>query len=156
MKETYDDRIDGTLRALGSAEPGAGMEGRILSALARAEARSRVPRFFSMPQLAVMIAAAGTVCAVIVAGSVTHSHRMLPIAPGLHLPGNAQAGIGAASAAHVAPQPVVASPKDRPRSVRKTLNGRAVISPRAKKHAGVAVPKKTLPARQQVVGSQQP
>lgn len=141
MNETYDDRIDSALRVLGSAEPAAGMEDRILAELARAEAKSRARRFFSMPQLVVMFAAAGTVCAVIVAGSVTHSHNILPMAPGLHFPGESQPGVGAASAARVAPQPVTASPKDRPRSVRKTVNGRAVISPEAKKHAGVPVPK---------------
>lgn len=165
MKERYDERIDRTLRALGAAEPVAGIEGRVRVRLARAEilaqgeAKRKVRRFFSVPQLASMIAAAGMVCAVIVAGSVTHSRRILPIAPGapgLHLPGDAQAGVGAASAARVAAQPVIASPKDRPRSVRKTVNGRAVISANAKKHAGVVVPKETLSAQQQVLGPQQP
>lgn len=155
MNETYGDRIDSALRGLGSAEPAAGMEGRILAELARAEANSRVSRFFSMPQIVVMFAAAGTVCAVIVAGSVTHSHHILPMAPGLHLPGESQPGLGAASAARVAPQPVTASPKDRPRSVRKTTNGRAVISPEIKKHAGVPVPK-TLAGQDQPATSQQP
>lgn len=141
MNETYNDRIDRALRRLGSAEPAAGMESRILAKLARAEVKRRATRFFSMPQMVVMFAAAGTVCVVIVAGSVTHSHHLLPMAPGLHLPGESQSGVGAASAARVAPQPVTASPTDRPRSVRKTTNGRAVISPEAKKHAGVPVPK---------------
>lgn len=140
MNLTYDDRIDRALRALGSAVPAAGMEDRVLAGLARAEVRSRAPRFSSMPQLVLTFAAAGTVCAVIVAGSVTHSHHLLPIAPGLHLPGDAQAGVGAASAVRVAPQPVTTSPKDRPRSVRKTIDGRAVISPEAKKKAGLPVP----------------
>jgi hypothetical protein len=155
MKETYDERIDRVLRAVGSARPSAGMEARIVAGMVRAEARNRVPRFFSMPQFAMMFAAAGTVCAVIVAGSVTHSHHILPMAPGLHLPGDAQAGVGAASAARVAPQPVTALPKDRPRSVRKTINGRAVISSRVKKHEGVAVPK-TLPAKHPSLSPDQP
>lgn len=155
MNETYDDRIGRALRVLGSAEPAVGMESRILAGLAQAEATSRTPRFFSMPQFVMMFAAAGTVCAVIVAGSVTHSHHILPIAPGLHLPGESQPGVGAASAARVAPQPVTASPKDRPRSVRKTVNGRAVISPAAKKHAGVPVPK-TLAGEDQRPSQQLP
>ncbi|MGH9587792.1 MAG: hypothetical protein ACRD3F_12625 [Acidobacteriaceae bacterium] len=141
MNETYNDRIDRALRVLGSAEPDAGMEDRIHAGLARAEARSKTPRFFRMPQLVVMFAAAGTVCVVIVAGSVAHSHHLLPVAPGLHLPGESQAGVGAASAARVAAQPVAASPKGRPRSVRKTVDGRAIISPEAKKKAGLPVPK---------------
>lgn len=140
MNEMHDDRIDRALRTLGSAEPAAGMEDRILAGLARGETRGWAPRFFSMPQLVVMFAAAGTVCAVIVAGSVTHSHHLLPMAPGLHLPGDAQAGVGAASAVRVAPQPVTASPKDRPRSVRRTVDGRAVISQEARKKAGLPVP----------------
>jgi len=141
MNETYDDRINRALRVLGSVEPDAGMESRILAELTRAEARNQAPRFFSMPQLVVMFAAAGTVCAVIVAGSVTHSHHLLPMAPGLHFPAESQSGVGAASAARVAPQAVTASPQDRPRSVRKTEDGRAVISPAAKKKAGLPVPK---------------
>lgn len=155
MNETHDDRIGRALRALGSVEPASGMESRILAELARAEVKSGASRFFSMPRVVVMFAAAGTVCAVIVAGSVTYSHHILPIAPGLHLPGESQSGVGAASAARVAPQPVTASPNDRPRSVRKTVNGRAVISPEAKKHAGVPVPK-PLAGEDQPASPQQP
>lgn len=137
MNETNDDRIDRALRRFGSAEPAAGMESRILAELARAEARKKAPLSFRMPQVVAMFAAAGTVCAVIVAGSVTHSHSSLPISPGLHLPADGDGGVGAASAVRVAPQPVTASPGDRPRSVRKTSDGRAVISPEAKKKAGL-------------------
>ena len=84
--------------------------------------------------------------ALIVVGSVSHSRHILPIAPGLHLPVGVQPGVGAASAAHVASQPVTSLPQDRPRSMRKTQNGRAVISPHAKKPNGVTVPK-ALPAQ---------
>lgn len=140
MKETHDDRIDRALRRLGTAAPREGIEARILTRLEQA-AREKAPGFFSLPRLAAMFAAAGTLCAVIVAGSVTHSHRILPVAPGVQLPGMSQPGVGAASAARVAPQPVKVPPKERPRSVRKTENGRAVISPDAKKHGGVAAPK---------------
>lgn len=140
MKESHEDRIDRALRRLATAEPRQGLEARILTRLERA-AREKAPRFFNLPRLAAMFAAAGTVCAMIVAGSVTHSHRILPVAPGVQLPGISQPGVGAASAARVAPRPVKVPPKERPRSVRKTENGRAVISPDAKKHGGVPAPK---------------
>lgn len=149
MNENHQNQIDRTLRRLGAASPAKGMEERILAGLSHAEVESQ-PRFFSVPRFAIAFAAAGTVCAVIVAGSVSHSRHNLPVAPGLapglHFPGEVQSGVGAASAAHIAAQPVTALPKDRPRSVLKTENGRAVISPDAKRHKGVAVPK-TPPAR---------
>lgn len=140
MKENFDDRIDRTLRALGSAAPRQGMDARILARLDEAT-QEKSSGFFSLPRFAMMFAAAGTVCAVIVAGSITHSHRILPVAPGVQLPGISQPGVGAASAARVAPQAVKPTPKERPRSMRKTENGRAVISPNAKKQGVVAAPK---------------
>jgi hypothetical protein len=141
MKENFNEQIDCTLRALGSATPAAGMEERIIARLAQTGAKNKAPRFFSLAQLAFAMAAAAMAGAVIVVGSVNHSRHILPVAPGLHLPNGAQPGVGAASAAHVAPQPVTSLPQDRPRSVRKTVNGRAVISSHSKKPAGVAVPK---------------
>lgn len=146
MRENYDEQIDRTLRLIGSATPDAGMEDRILARIARPIANNATPRFFRVPQLAFGMAAAAMVSVVIIAGSVSHSRHMLPVAPGLHLPTSAQPGVGAASAAHVARQPVTSLPQDRPRSVRKTVNGRAVISSHAKKSAGIAVPK-TPPAQ---------
>jgi hypothetical protein len=147
MKENHDEQIDRTLLLLGSVTPAAGMEERILARIAQASERRKTARFFSLPQLAFGMLAAAVASVVIVLGSVSHSRHMLPIAPGLHLPGAAQPGVGAASAAHVAPQQVTTLPDDRPRSVRKTVNGRAVISPQSKRPAGVAVPK-TLPSQQ--------
>jgi hypothetical protein len=147
MKENYNEQIDRTLHLLGSATPAAGMEDRIAARLAQADAMKNEVRSFMLPQFAFGLAAAGLAGVVIVAGSVSHSRRILPIAPGLHLPAGPQAGVGAASAAHVAQQPVTSLPQDRPRSVRQTTNGRAVISPNAKKHAGIVVPK-TLPSEQ--------
>jgi len=93
MKETHEDHIDRALRRLGTAAPREGIEARIAARLEEA-AREKAPCFFNLPRLAAMFAAAGTLCAVIVAGSVTHSHRVLPIAPGLHLPAGDQAGLG--------------------------------------------------------------
>lgn len=145
MKENYNEQIDRTLRLLGSATPMAGMEDRITARLARASAETDRPRFFRLSQLAFGMAVATVGCVAIVAGSVSHSRHILPIAPGLRVPGMAQPGVGAASAAHVAQEPVTALPQDRPRSMRETTNGRAVISEHAKKPNGIAVPK-TLPA----------
>lgn len=142
MKETFDEQIDSTLRALGSVTPPAGIEKRITSRITNVSTNRRESQFFNFRQFAFGISAAAIASAVIVIGSVSHSRHLLPVAPGLHLPANSQAGVGAASAAHVAPQPVTSLPQDRPRSVRKTVNGRALISPHAKRHAGVTVPNK--------------
>jgi hypothetical protein len=147
MKENFDDQIDRTLLLLGSVDPDAGIEERILARLAQTDAARKRARFFSLPQLAFGMSAAAMASVVIVMGSVSHSRHILPVAPGLHLPAAVQPGVGAASAAHVATQPVTTLPQDRPRSVRSTVTGRAVISSHSKKPAGVAVPK-TLPAEQ--------
>jgi hypothetical protein len=144
--DRYSDRIDQTLRALGSVIPGAGIEERIVARLARMDASSARPRYFRLPQLAFGMSAAAMASVLIVAGSVSHSKHILPVAPGLHLPAATQPGVGAASAAHITSQPVTSLPQDRPRSVRETVNGRAVISSHAKKPAGIAVPK-TLSAQ---------
>ncbi|HUY81771.1 MAG TPA: hypothetical protein VMU92_08620 [Acidobacteriaceae bacterium] len=146
MRGNYEERIDRALRELGTAGPAAGMEERIVARLAQAGEEKR--SFFRVPQLVFGLAAAAIGCAVIVVGSVSHSHHILPEAPGLQVPGITQSGVGAASGTRVAPQPVTALPQDRPRSVREKSNGRAVISPKAKKRAGIAVPQK-LPAQQE-------
>lgn len=147
MRENHDEQIDRTLRALGSVTPVTGMEERILVRLAQAKARNKARRFLGLPQLAFGMVAAAMASAIIVAGSVSHSRHLLPVAPGLHIPTASQPGLGPASAAHIAPQPVTTLPQDRPRSVRKTLNGRAVISSKAKKPAGIAIPK-TVPSQE--------
>lgn len=144
--EHHNEQIDSTLRVLGSAVPTPGMEERILVRLADAGAQATPQRFFSFPQLAVGVMATVLGGAVIIVGSVTHSRHMLPVAPGIHLPGATQAGVGAASAAHVATHPVPALPASRPRSVRKAVNGRAVISPDTRKHNGLPVPQSSLNA----------
>jgi hypothetical protein len=152
--EQYNRRIDLALQRLGSADPARGLEGRISARLAREEAASlRAPRSFSLPRFAFATMAAAVACVAIIAGSVNHSRRILPTAPGIQLPAGPSSGLGAASAAHVATRPVAPSPNERPRSMRKTVNGRAVISPEAQKPAGVAVPKN--PAPQSEAPSQQ-
>jgi hypothetical protein len=135
-----NEQIDATLRLLGHAAPAPGLEDRVLTRLQYAPP-VKSPRFFGLPRMAFAGATAAVACVAVIAGSVSHSHHMLPVAPGVQLPGGASSGIGAASAAHVAPQPVAASPSGRPRSVRKEHAGRAVISPETQKPAGVAVPK---------------
>jgi hypothetical protein len=149
--EEHNQRIDQTLRVLGSVEPASGIEGRITSRLAHERSKAAIAsggRLFTMPRFSMprfaFGAAAAVACVAIVAGSVSHSRRILPTAPGagLRLP-EGSSGIGAASAAHVATQPV--SPAGPGRSVRQLPGGRAVISPQAQRHAGVAVPKTPSP-----------
>jgi hypothetical protein len=152
-QEQYNQRIDLTLQRLGSADPIPGMEDRIHARLARQEAASlRSPRSFSLPRFAFATAAGAVACVAIIAGSISHSHRILPTAPGIQLPAGSSSGLGAASAAHAATRPVAPAPNARPRSMRKTVNGRAVISPEAQKPAGVAVPK--VPAPQSAADEQ--
>jgi hypothetical protein len=145
--QKHSQRIDQVLRQLGSATPVAGIEDRIAARLARAEAEpSRLRRYFGLPRFAFVTAAGALACAAIVVSSVSHSHRILPTVPGIQLPAGASSGLGAASAAHMATKPVAPSPNERPRSMRKTVNGRAVITPEAQRPAGVAVPRN--PAQQ--------
>jgi hypothetical protein len=144
-QQQYDQRIDLVLQRLGSADPIPGMEDRIHTRLTRQEATSfRSPRF-SLPRLAFATMAGAVACVAIIAGSVSHSRRILPTSPGIQLPAGSSSGLGAASAAHVATRPVAPAPSERPRSMRKTVNGRAVISPEAQRPTGVAVPKNPAP-----------
>jgi len=146
MKGNYEEIIDRTLRAIASAEPAEGIEKRIAARLAQASEEKE--RFFRIPQLVFNMAIATTACAVIVVASISHSHHMLPEAPGLQVPGITQTGLGAASGTRVASHPVTALPHDRPRYVREETSSGAVISRKAKKRAGIAVPK-VLPPEQQ-------
>lgn len=141
-----DERIDAALRAVGTAVPEPGIEGRILTRLAaeRGAAAAVPARWwprYSFPALG--IATAGLACAVIVVGSVNHSRLHHPghIAPPvLALPGN---GVGAASAVHPAApvtMPVPATAATRGRSTRTLSHGRARIAPHARKANGVVVP----------------
>ncbi|MGA7525518.1 MAG: hypothetical protein WBW84_23930 [Acidobacteriaceae bacterium] len=153
---TPEERIDGALRAVGSAAPEADLQGRILNRLAAervamehapgglAGLLRRTPRFTGAALTAVFICVAGTA---IVIGSVDHSHGLhrapvvAPPVPGLPgLPGN---GIGAASAVHPAAPvsvPVPATRSSRGRSSRSASHGRARIQRHAHKAAGVRVP----------------
>ncbi|HEX3470839.1 MAG TPA: hypothetical protein VHT28_06590 [Silvibacterium sp.] len=149
-QQNYDQRIDRTLRQLGSVTPAAGIEDRIRARLAHEESKARARganrgRFFAIPRFAIGVTAGALACVAIIAGSVNHSRRILPTVPGVVLPAGSS-GVGAASAAHVANQPVSPPPQGRARSVRQTVGGRAVISPETQKPAGVTVPRTPSPA----------
>ncbi len=148
---TPDERIDAALRAVGSATPESGLQGRILNRLAAermnpapaglAGLLRRMPRFAGAAVTAVFLCVAGTA---VVIGSVQHSkglHRAPIVAP--PVPGLLGNGIGAASAVHPAAPvsvPVPASQSSRGRSSRTADHGRARIQRHAHKAAGVAVP----------------
>jgi hypothetical protein len=147
----HDQRIDETLRRLGSVTPPTGFEDRVHARLAHSRLTSvrgsemqtgaaKSIRLSLIPRFAFGAVAAALACVAIVAGSVNHSRRILPVAPGIQLP-TGSSGIGAASAAHIATRPVSPSPDGRARSVRQLPGGRAVISPQTQKPAGIAVPK---------------
>lgn len=150
-RQNHDRQIDEVLRRLASVNPAPGIEDRVKTRLASAgaensrHAESRPVRPWGLSRLLFATAAAAAACVAIVAGSVDHSRRILPAVPGIQLPAGSSSGIGAASAAHVATQQVAPSPNGRARSMRKTINGRAMISPEAQRPAGIAVPKNPVP-----------
>jgi hypothetical protein len=147
----HDAEIDAALRALGTATPEPGLEGRVLIRLAAARMQvdsaggahvwwRRLPR----PVMPLMgFTCAGVLCAVIVAGSVNHSRHNPtgPVPPPvMQMPGT---GVGAASAMHPAAPastPVPAGTASRGHSSRRNSKGRARITPEAHKAPGVAVP----------------
>lgn len=148
VQTEFDGQIDAALRAIGTAAPAAGMEGRILTRLAAARSGVERPahsthRVFRFMVPLAGIASASMVCGVIVVASVNHSHRYHPgmVAPPPIL--QMQGGVGAASAVHPAPPasaaPVPAGPAARGRSTHK-MHGRARIAPHARKAPGIALP----------------
>jgi hypothetical protein len=147
--QNHDRSINEALRQIGSAVPPLGIEDRIKTRLAYAqktESAQAPRRFFAIPRFAFGTAAAALACAAIVVGSVSHSHRIQPVLPGLV--GQPLSGaVGSAGAARPANHPIEPSPAGRPRSVRRLPAGRAVISPQSQKPSGVAVPKSPSPAQ---------
>jgi hypothetical protein len=139
-----DDPVDSTLRLIGSVSPRPGLEKRIAARLAHAPV-SKSARFFGLPRLAFASTAGLVACAAIIAGSVNHSRRILPVAPGMQLPGSTS-GIGTVSGARVAPKPVAAPSTGRARSVRKPG---AESGPELNPPRGVAVPKRPVPQEDQ-------
>jgi len=153
----HDAEVDAVLRELGTATPEPGLEGRVLVRLAAARMQGvatsvwwrRMPR----PVMPLMgFTCAGVLCAVIVAGSVSHSHHNQtgPVPPPvIQMPGT---GVGAASAMHPAAPastPVPAGTAGRGRSARHSSKGRARIAPEAHKAPGVAVPAPDSPTSPQ-------
>jgi hypothetical protein len=139
--DRHNKMIESTLRAIGNATPEPGIEGRVAIHIARAR-QSGLPSMnggFSFRRMAMAGVSCGLVCAAIVAGSIHHSHAILPAVPGADLPlSSPSGGLGAASAAHRATQQV--APSGRPRAVRKPEDGRATVSPDGKKRAGETIP----------------
>lgn len=137
--EQMNAKIDNALRQLNAAQPPLGMEARVLARLEErlAADEARRPRW-RMPQLAWALAAAGCVCAVLIAGSITHSRRMAPTVPGVHLPAVMGTGLGAAAAARVTSHPVTAPVDSRPRSVRCAETASAQSSHPNRQHSDEA------------------
>jgi len=137
-----EEKIDAALGKLGAAMPPLGLEQRVLLRIAEKERqpRSAVARWFFTQRFTLSAASAVIACAAIVIGSVNHSKQLMLAPPGLQLPA-AGGGVGAASAVHVAPQPVTPAPNGRARSTHSTINGRARVSPETQKPSGVGVPK---------------
>jgi hypothetical protein len=144
----HDRQIDEALRRLGSATPPHGIEDRIKLRLAQARMSEQEPRsrFFAIPRFAFGAAAGALGCVAIVVGSINHSHRIQPTLPGIVARPSAT-GLGSAGAARPANHPIEPGPTERPRSVRRLPQGRAVISPQSQRPAGVAVPKSPSPAQ---------
>jgi hypothetical protein len=139
-----DQQVLDTLRLIGSVHPRPGIEKRIAARLAHPPVRSSV-RFFGLPRMALASAAGMLASAAIIAGSVIHSHHLLPVAPGMQTLGVSSAGMGAAAAEKVAPKPVTAPPNGRARSMRRIGAGRATATADGQRLSGVAVPKNPLP-----------
>lgn len=147
--------VDAALRAVGSATPEPGFEGRILTRLAQARAAGYAApqggsRLMRVAAPVLGFVCASLVCAVIVSSSVRFSHRSHPgpLAgpPAIQMQGT---GVGAASAVHPAgpvSTPMPAGTKGR--SSRRPVQGRARIAPQARKAPGVAVPAPTANAPQ--------
>lgn len=147
--------VDAALRAIGSATPEPGFEGRILTRVAQARTEGYAApkagsRLMRIVRPTVGFVCASLVCAVIVTSSVRFSHRSHsgPVAgpPSMQMQGN---GVGAASAVHpAAPASTPMPAGTKGRSARRAVQGRARIAPQARKAPGVAVPAPTANAPQ--------
>lgn len=147
-----EKQINAALRRLGHAQPPSGMEQRLRARLQDKAAQpkshsAKLLDFFLGQRILFATAAAGLACIVIVIGSVQFSHqRSFPATTGIHLPAPGS-GLGAASGARIAPQPIIAPEHGRARSEQKAASGRATISRSAHKPKGVAVPESTEPTK---------
>ncbi|HEX4036503.1 MAG TPA: hypothetical protein VHX37_00470 [Acidobacteriaceae bacterium] len=145
--------IDAALRRLGTADPARDFQGRILTRLAAERMKRDVaplgsPLFFRLRHIwratgpALYCLSACLIAGIVVAGSVTHSHRLhaAPFGgpPVLTLPSQ---GVGAASAVHPAAPASTPAPIGHPgRASHTNRKGRARIAPHAHKAPGVALP----------------
>jgi hypothetical protein len=145
---TYDERINSTLRLLGSANPRPGMEQRLAARIANLPLHSPAPGlryFFGLHHLAFRSACAILAFVAIVFGTVSHSKHLLPVAPGVRLPGSQNTGMGAVDAKKMTSRPVTPPANGRPRSTRKFSETRSAASPDRREPNGVAVPATPLP-----------
>jgi hypothetical protein len=144
-----DRQIDAALRLFAQAQAPANLQHRIHARLHREASHPHTNfavRFggFLSQRIVFASAAAALGCCAIVVGSVQHSRQRVLPATGVHVstPGS---GLGAASGARIAPQPVPAPEHARSRSERKTTGGRATVSRDSHKPRGVAVPESKQP-----------
>ena len=137
--------IDRALHQLASIEPDPGMNDRILRRIRQA-ADEPVPHSvlkpaFGWPRFALAGLAGCCLCAVVVFGSVQHSHAVAaqnrPVLPILH----PQSGVATASSTHITAHPPVA-PKGGGRSDQHPGQGRATVKPGTHIHGGdgISVP----------------
>ena len=148
-----EERIDAALRLFAHAQPPANFEQRIHARLYREPAHadkalaSKFGRFLYEQRIVFASAAAAVACCcAIVIGSVQHSRQRTFPATGVHVsaPGS---GLGAASGARIAPQPVAVPEDAHSRSERKATGGRATVPRNTHKPKGVAVPESTEPQK---------
>jgi hypothetical protein len=145
-----DRKIDSALRLYAQAQPPANLEQRIHARLhcqpEHTRFTHRLTSFFFTQRIIFTSAAAALACCAIVIGSVQHSRQRILPAPGIHVPAPGS-GLGAASGARIAPQPVPAPENTHGRSERKATGGRAIVSRDAHKPKGVAVPPSAQPEK---------
>ncbi|GGH07946.1 hypothetical protein [Silvibacterium dinghuense] len=136
-------RIDAALTRLGSATPRQGFESRIAAHLATATEPARTS-WFSLRRTVLFSGAGACAALVIIAGSVTHSRHLLPVAP--------EGTVAARPAASTGMQTVDKS-IEAPRPVAAPLHGRAraihkAAADTAAQPGAIAVPRSPLPAAQ--------
>lgn len=145
-----EKKIDATLRLFAHAQPPENLEQRVHARLQRGPERvkfaNRLGSFFFAQRVLFASAGAMLTCCAIVIGSVQHSHQRTFPNTGVHMsaPGS---GLGTASGARIAPQPLVVPEHAHSRSERKAGGGRATISRDTHKPRGVAVPESTQPEK---------
>ncbi|HYK34752.1 hypothetical protein [Alloacidobacterium sp.] len=145
-----DKKIDAALRIFAHTQPPVNLEQRVHARLqlkpVRVKFANKLGSFFFAQRVVFASAGAALACCAIVIGSVQHSHQHTFPNTVMHVsaPGS---GLGAASEAHIAPQPVAVPDGTHSRSERKATRGRATVSRDAHKPKGVTVPEATQPEK---------